>query len=324
MSLSNENLLFATEVVKRLRSTSWALAKQCVHIVRNGASMLPRIRFGKHYLLFQNGFPVTARLAWKLSLPGDPDLWGWLSDEAFYAEHGNGVMVFAPKLLLRAKSVSRQFSLPKLNGVLRWRHAANAHLLVDIQGMLSGLQQCARRVSVASGCGEVELGHQKLAAAHLNFVSVTLDPFDEQAVRAVLCSLGWLQSGDYWYRRPVAAGCGSIILIVRRSVSKQLRSDHDIQPDSREGLIHLQGPALALELARMAMAFSSMPHAGQLLDQVQGILTSQVNVAAFKSLAMQRGCGRAANQTVQLLERLCGGVFLASLPASDKDSRCTE
>ena len=138
MSLSDESLLFATEGVKRLRSTSWALAKQCVHIVRNGASMLPRIRFGKHYLLFQNGFPVTARLAWKLSLPGDPDLWGWLSDEAFYAEHGNGVMVFAPKLLLRAKSDSRQFSLPKLNGVLGCSnaHAASASPVAAVRSSL--------------------------------------------------------------------------------------------------------------------------------------------------------------------------------------------
>lgn len=320
----HERLLFAAEGVFLLSWTPWSLAKKCLHIVRNRASMLARLRFGPHYLLFQNGFPVTARLAWGLSLPGDADLGIWLSDEAFYAEHGNGVVVFAPKLLLRAKSDPHLVSLSKLNGVLRWRHAVNAYLLFEIQAMLSGLQQCARHVRVASGCGEVERGHRKLAQAHLSYVSVTLEPYDEQAVRATLQSLGWVQSLDYWHRQPRAEAGGSIVLMIHSAASKQISSDHQDQPERHEGLIHLQGLALAVELARMAMSLRSAHHVGQMLDHVKDALTTQESVTAFRKLATQQGDYCAANEAIQLIERLCGGAFLASLPASDKDNRWTE
>ncbi len=320
----HERLLFAAKGVNPLSLTPWSLAKKCLHIVRNRASILARLRFGQHYLLFQNGFPVTARLAWGLSVPGDPDLGTWLSDEAFYAEHGNGVVVFAPKLLLRAKSDPRQFSLSKLNGVLRWRHAANAYLFFEIQAMLNGLQKCARNISVASGYGEVERGHRKLAQAHLSYALVTLEPYEEQAVRTTLQSLGWVQSLDYWYRKPKAEAGGSIILMIRPAASKQISIDREVQPEPYEGLIHLQGPALAVELARMAMSIRSVHHLGQILDHVKDTLTSQVGVTAFRKLAAQQGDDCAANEAIELIERLSGGSFLASLPESDKDNRWTE
>ncbi len=324
MLSGNELILFADEGINQLNLTPWSLAKQCLHIARNGASMIDRLRFGQHHQLFQNGFPVTARLAWGLPRQGDPDLGRWLSDEACYAEHGNGVVVFAPKLMLRAKSDPRQLPLTKLNGVLRWRHASNAFLLFEIQSMLSGLQKCARHVSVASGCGEVERGHRKLAQAHLSYVSVTLEPYDEQAVRATLQLLGWVQSLDYWYRKPKAEAGGSIILKIHPAASKQISSDHEVQPEPHEGLIHLEGPELAVELARMAMSMRSAHHVGQMLDHVQNTLTTQVSVTAFRRLATQQGCDSAANEAIQVIEQLCGGSFVASLPASDKENRCTE
>ena len=277
--------------------------------------MLARLRFGQYYQLFQNRFPLTARLAWGVSLPGDPELGAWLFDEHCYAEHGNGIVVFAPKLLLRAKSDPSKFTLTKLNGVMRWRHVANTYLLWEIQNMLGGLRQCARHIRIASACGDVEIGRRTLASAHLCHVSVILDPYNQQAVRAVMQSHGWVHNGEHWYRRPKAEGCGSIILMLRGAASKPIPNVHQVKSNSDERILHLEGPVLALELARMVMTIRSGHHVGELLDHVQDILTNQETVVAFKRLANQEGDGLVADQTVKLIERLCGGAFMSSLPS---------
>ena len=277
--------------------------------------MFSRLLYGRHRFLFENGFPLTARLAWGRTLTGDPSLAEWLSDDMRFEAYHNGAVLFAPKLLQLAAAAK----IPhrgKLRGIMRWRLASNNYAASSIATAVAALTSASQRVSVAGGWSDLELGRLPMEAAHLDCFIVAVNPFRRRDVEEALRPLGWNEVGDAWVRKLRKGKRGA--KVVKMKVGPSLmqsassRFECDVFPQ-QVGLHHVDGHPLALALAQHALDFANVNEKGQFLDRLVDLLPDQRRADSLVDYARSFGSQQKVERALALIDCLCGSPGAALL-----------
>lgn len=277
--------------------------------------MLSRVLYGPDRIVFENGFPLTARLAWGRTRRSDPSIGEWLADGRRFEEHGNGAVLFAPKLLQRATEAQVPH-IGKLRGVMRWRLASNNYTASSLAAAVTALTSASQRVSVAGGWSDLARGRLPMSAVHLDFFVAAVNPFHRRNVEDALRPLGWSNVGDVWQRRIREGEGGS--KLVRMRVGPSLiksassRFEDDIFPQ-RGGLHHVEGIPLALVLAQHAFDSAFIGEKGPCLDRLAEFLPDQEQVESLVEYAGRIGNLLAVRRTLTLIDGLCGSRVSALL-----------
>ena len=274
-------------------------------------TLLLRLLHGRHHQLFTHGFPLTARLAWGCRLRGDPELSAWLVDKELFERRGNGVVLFAPSLLARAKHDERA-PLERLKGILRWRHARNVCAYDETSTAVEALLGLGS-VLVAGGWSDVASGRATLSAAHLTHTFVALKRYDRDAVAHLLTPLGWRLADREWRRDTPLGGKGKM--------SVRLHVAPDLGPvawppgaENERELHHASGPHLTLLLAERAIDNALSPVRANLIDRMVQDLSSRQQLQELRQLANQLRCRKTFDKVFGLVERICRGKFESVLP----------
>lgn len=268
-------------------------------------SRLSKLWHGQHQALFMNGFPLTARLAWGCRLPKDPDLQTWLSDPDLFERHGNGVVLFAPRLLACATHLEGA-PTGRLKGIMRWRHAQNSYAY-DVTAQAIAAFGKDTSMMVAAGWADVSSGRATLASAHLARTFVALDPYAPERVSAVLAQLGWTAEGPDWRHTMLPNGKG----VVRLSIVRDFGPASWL--DTQNAMPYASGPRLALLLAEQVLTCKGK-NAGQLIERMVQELPDHRRIEEARVYANETDQRDMFEKAFALVERLCGGMFEAQSP----------
>lgn len=274
-------------------------------------SLISRLWQSRSDKLFSNGLPLTARLAWGFHIHGDPDLSTWLASKDYFERHGNGVVLFAPRLIKRAEREASGSSIERLKGLVRWRHVVNTYANNEIGKVIAALRGMGS-VNVAGGWSDFKTGRKVLSEVHIGDGFLGLRPYNEQLISNTLEPLGWKAHGRVWRPKVMPRGRAINLHITPDLDPCQWPSELACSGD----LWHADGPALTLLMAQRALNASSPQVTLGLLDRILDDLPDRSSLEALRGHAEKLRHRRALDDTLALIERICGGEFEAQLPPS--------
>jgi hypothetical protein len=274
-------------------------------------SFISRLRQSRSDKIFSNSLPLTARLAWGYQIHGDPDLSTWLASKDYFERHGNGVVLFAPRLIKRAECEASGSSIERLKGLVRWRHVVNTYANNEIGKVIAALRGIGS-VNVAGGWSDFTTGRKVLSEVHIGDGFIGLRPYNEQLISNALEQLGWKAQGQIWRPKVMPRG---------RAINLHITPELDPFQWPSElacagNIWHADGPYLTLLLAQRALNASSPRVTLQLLDRILDDLPDRSALKVLRDHADKLRHRRALDDVLALIERICGGEFEAQLPQS--------